>query len=203
MGQPLRHEQPHVEYIAQIREGDVAAFEAIFREYYEKLLHFSLGFIGSREAAEDLVQDVFVRIWEQRHGWEVRESVAAYLYGSVRNRCLDHVRHRLVERQWAEHVVAVRASAGDGLQRAPEAADAAIEEDEIDRALRAAVDRLPERCKQTFVLSREHGLTYHEIARVMGVSTQTVKIQMGRALKSLRLSLAPFLCTLAVLIVSH
>jgi len=203
MGQPLRHEPLHVEYVDQIREGDIAAFEAIFHEYYEKLLRFSLGYIGSREVAEDLVQDVFVRIWERRDGWEVRESIAAYLYSSVRNRCLDYARHRLVEREWAEHVTATRSFAGDELHFAPDTADAAVEHDEVDRAIRAAVERLPERCRQTFVLSRDHGLTYHEIAVVMGVSTQTVKIQMGRALKSLRTSLAPFLCTLALLIASR
>jgi RNA polymerase sigma-70 factor (ECF subfamily) len=203
MGQPLRHEQPTATYIDQIREGEIAAFEVIFREYYEKLVRFSLGYIGSREAAEDLVQDVFARIWEQRHGWEIRESLAAYLYGSVRNRCLDYVRHQLVERQWADHVVAARAAASDELHLESEPADAAIEQDEVDRAIRAAVDRLPERCRQTFVLSREHGLTYHEIAVVMGVSAQTVKIQMGRALKSLRTSLAPFLCTFAIFLATR
>jgi RNA polymerase sigma-70 factor (ECF subfamily) len=203
MGQPLRNEHAHVESIDRIRGGDIVAFEALFRAYYEKLLRFSLGYIGSLEAAEDLVQDVFARIWEQRAGWEVRESMAAYLYGSVRNRCLDYVRHRLVERRWAERVVATNAYSGDELQLVPESADAALEQDELDRAIRVAVQRLPERCRQTFLLSREHGLTYQEIAVVMGVSVPTVKIQIGRALRSLRTSLAPFLTTLVLLLASR
>lgn len=189
----LRSEHAHVDSVELVRRGDATAFEAIFRAYYEPLCRFARMYGIEREAAEDLVQDVFFRIWEERAGWEVHGTLAAYLYGATRNRVLDYVRHRLVHRAWEARAARGSARALRGVRSRAEPADERLALDELDVATRHAIAQLPERCRQTFVLSRGHGLAYAEIAVVMHVSVKTVKIQMGRALKSLRASLAPFI----------
>jgi RNA polymerase sigma-70 factor (ECF subfamily) len=203
MTYPLRDAHHETDWIALVRAGDTAAFEAMFRRYYEPLLRFALAYVPSREAAEDLVQDVFFRVWEQRERWEVRATLAAYLYGATRNRCLDYVRHRIVEQQWEERAATARIVARETIHGPAPSAQATLELDELDAAIRRAVDRLPDRCRQTFVLSREHGLSYAEIAAVMGISVKTVKIQMGRALKALRTTLAPFLAAAVLLTIGR
>jgi RNA polymerase sigma-70 factor (ECF subfamily) len=190
MTTPLPLSPLELDWVARIRAGDAAAFEAMFRRYYEPLLRFALTYLPVRETAEDLVQDVFYRIWEQRERWAVRTTLAAYLYGAVRNRALDYVRHQLVEQQWEERALLARDVTAAALRVPPASALAQLELDELDLVIRRAVDRLPERCRQTFLLSREHGLAYAEIAAVMGTSVKTVKIQMGRALKALRAAVA-------------
>ena len=190
---PLHREPPDCDWYELVRRGDVGAYEAMFRAHYEPLCRFVLGYDIPREAAEDLVQDVFFRIWEQRARWELQTTLAAYLYGATRNRALDYVRHRLVVRQWEARAARTggRSLVGTICART-EPADERLELRELDAAIQRAVAQLPERCRQTFLLSRVHGLGYADIAAAMDVSVKTVKVQMGRALKALRVSLAPF-----------
>ena len=89
MTTPLPLSPLELDWVARIRAGDGAAFEAMFRQYYEPLLRFALTYLPVRESAEDLVQDVFYRIWEHRERWAVRTTLAAYLYAAVRHRALD------------------------------------------------------------------------------------------------------------------
>ena len=192
MTHPLHREPPDADWYELVRRGDVAGFEAMFRAHYEPLCRFAMGYGVPREAAEDLMQDVFVRIWEQRAQWALQTTLAAYLYGAARNRALDYARHQLVVRQWEARVARTggRALVGTICART-EGADERLELRELDAAIQRAVAQLPERCRQTFLLSRVHGLGYADIAATMEVSVKTVKIQMGRALKALRAALAP------------
>jgi RNA polymerase sigma-70 factor (ECF subfamily) len=179
------------ELIARIRAGDEAAFETLVETHYAGLYRFARRYVHERETAEDLVHDVLFRVWQQREQWDIRESLATYLYGAVRNRAINYLRHDVVEQRW--RASASRHSQGDDWHRRPEQADAAVELSDLDRAITRAVERLPPRCRQVFELSREHGLSYAEIAAVMEIAPKTVQIQMGRALKALRAALKPFL----------
>lgn len=186
-------------WVERIRSGDEAAFEAMFREYYAPLVRFAARYLGREcEAARDLVHDVLFNIWQQRAHWKVNGALGAYLYGATRNRCVDYLRRRLAEDRWQQRV----ASTGDDPDvlaiagRIMPGADMLTETDEIDAAIARAVARLPARCRQAFILHWERGLTYTEIAAAMGTSPNTVKVQIGRALKALRLALAPFLTLL-------
>src|SRR5688572_8158150 len=88
--------------IARIRGGDRPAFEALFREHYSALCEFAHRYVQSREAAEDLVQEVFLSVWTHRESLEIRDGLRAYLYGAVRNRALNSIEHRRVEQRWEE-----------------------------------------------------------------------------------------------------
>lgn len=139
----------------------------------------------SRAIAEELVQDVMLELWKRRELLADESSPQAYLFQAMRNRALNHIRHERVARQGEPH--ATRSGVVDST------AHSLVVEDEISVALRRAVDGLPNRCREVFELSRTHGLRYSEIASVLGISVKTVEAQMGKALRTLREELAPWL----------
>ena len=174
----------------RIRAGDASAFESLFSAYYASLLRFTFGYVKARSVAEELVQDTFFHLWLQRERWEVRETVRAYLYTATRNRALNWLRRRAMEQRWTDN-----ADDSTDVAFVPrmERADERAQMTELDAAIHAAIDQLPPRCRETFVLSRQHHLSHEQIADVMGISVKTVQEQMGRALRALRHSLAEWL----------
>jgi RNA polymerase sigma-70 factor (ECF subfamily) len=178
-------------WILRIRNDDSAAFEALFLAYHEPLLRFAHGYLKTRSATEEVVQDVFSNIWEKRVQWEVRDNVRTYLYAATRNGALNRIRRGELERRWAAAVV----EAIDAPTVFPRVAhaDERVELAELDDAIRRAIDCLPPRCRETFVLSRQHHLSYEQIGVTMGLSVKTVQEQMSRALRALRVSLADWL----------
>lgn len=179
----------------RVRSGDEAAFEAIFRRWYTELVRFSLVYTGhDQQVAEDLVHDVLFRVWDQRTRWNPSGTIASYLFRATRNRCIDYARHAAVELKWQREAVESISLEGVGpLGSRPAQADEEVELSDLQAAILRGVERLPSRCRQAFLLHRDHGLTYDEIAAVMQTSPKTVKAQMGRALQSLRSYLNPYL----------
>jgi RNA polymerase sigma-70 factor (family 1) len=171
--------------VERIRVGDSTAFEALFRSYHAALCAFAYRYLGARDLAEEMVQEVFLFVWERRETWQVRTSVKSYLFTAVRNAALSYLRHeRVVRRRETEAL--------ELLEMPLASADLEVAAAETTAAVQRAVGRLPERCRLVFTLHREHGLTYAEVADVLGISPRTVEVQMGRALKSLRKALAGF-----------
>ncbi len=166
-----------------------AAIDALFVAHYEELYRVAYYFVRSREAAEELVQDVFVHVIELGSRWEPRGPALVYLRAAVRNAALGTLRRQRLEQRWT-----IDRPFGTDVATAPTAsADDLVHGLDVERAIARAVAALPPRCRETFQLQRESGLTYDEVAHVMGVTAQTVKIQMGRALKALRRSLRHYL----------
>jgi RNA polymerase sigma-70 factor, ECF subfamily len=177
-----------------VRAGDEASFEALFRLYSKRLFLFAERMVRSREVAEDLVADVFVRIWERRAEWELRGSMKSYLYTATRNRALTHLEQ---QRVWDRaHRDARAEGRPPGLGRPPPAADVALHDRELGEAIAAAIERLPERTREAFVLHRQHGLSYAEVAQTMGIAPRTVEVLIRRALKALRAHLGHLLLLL-------
>jgi RNA polymerase sigma-70 factor (ECF subfamily) len=167
--------------VERVPSGDVAAFEQLFVQYYEPLVGFAYVYVKSKAVAEEIVQDVMVRIWERGAAWQVEGSVASYLYRAVRNGVLNHGR---AERR-ARKALTGGELALAGPRWAPHADDRAETAELLDQ-LRAALDTLPEGCRQVYLLSRQHGLCYREIAGALGISVKGVETQIGRALKRLK-----------------
>jgi RNA polymerase sigma-70 factor (ECF subfamily) len=171
--------------LERLRTGDDAAFDEIFRTWYASLVRIAEGLLSSRAVAEEIVQDVMLELWRRRENLAPGSSPQAYLFQSTRNRALNHIRHEHVQRRGEPHVMAaasVHASA-----------HAELVEEEIEVALREAIRDLPQRTRDVFELSRVQGLKYSEIAEALGISVKTVEAQMGRALRALRVRLAPWL----------
>jgi RNA polymerase sigma-70 factor, ECF subfamily len=174
----------------RLRAGDRSAFEELFRAHYDHLVGYAARVLGATGAAEEVVQDVFLSIWKNRARLELPASnVAAYLLGAVRKRATTHLRHAHVEQRWRDRVARTEAVLPIGHVQA---ADADTRFNEVTAAVRAAVDELPPRCRQAFLLRRRHGLSYAEIAQVMGIAPKTVEVQIGAALRTLRARLARF-----------
>jgi len=162
------------------------AFDALVRAHYGRLCNFAHRYVDSRDVAEDIVQDVFARLWRQHDAFDVRDPLP-YLYQAVRNRAVTYRRQRVVRDRWRE-----QQTLRDDDRQEPDTASA-VEVADLAEAVRRAIDALPERCRLVFTMSREQDLTYAEIARALGISVKTVETQMGRALKALRTLLAGYL----------
>ena len=171
--------------VARIRAGDEVAFEAMFRAYYDPLCRHVAPYLGSRDAAEDAVQGLFVRIWEDRARWVVSD-LGHYLYTAVRRRAISQVRRLAVQRRAAPLLVLEEiGGAGRALP------DAEFDAEELWRRLERVLDTLAPRTRAAFVLSRREGLSYQQVAARMAISPKTVGVHIGRALAALRNTLPP------------
>lgn len=182
-------EQPNTQtQIAALRNGDESAFDAVFRRWYEPLCQYACRMTDSDiDEAEDIVQQVFVKIWEQRERLAIEWSLKAYLYKTVHNAALNRIRASQTRSKYLDF----NAAQLDNKQALPD--DHASE---LGEHLQKALDLLPPQCRHIFELSRFEELKYREIADHLGISIKTVETQMGKALRILRLQLADYLVTL-------
>lgn|SRR5690606_38832671 len=165
---------------------DLANFEAFFHEHYGALCEYIRHIVGLPHVAEELAQDAFVSLWE-RHTRAPVQMAISYLYTTARNRAYSYLRHRRVARS------AAREMAADASEPRDETLTVEVHAHEPAEAVQRAIDELPERCREIFLLSRESQLSYAAIAKALDISVKTVETQMWRALKALRRSLAPYL----------
>lgn len=168
------------------------SWEAAFQAHYVDLCEYVLRLVGSAEAAQDVVHDLFVDLWDTRGPRDAARLTRPYLYVAARNRALKHLRRRGVAEAWIERARREPAPPAD----TPE--DICLRR-ELDDAIRRAVAELPPHCREIFVLRRRHHLSYEEIATRLGVSLGTVKSQMWRAAVRLKDKLAPYLTVVALL----
>lgn len=171
--------------LARLRGGDHAAFEAIFRQWYEPVVRSANRVLHDPGVAEELSQDVFLELWRRRESLAPDSSVAGYLMQAVRNRSLNHLRHLQVQRKSAVYV--------EALSEPAEQADADTQAGELQDAIRDAIEALPPRTREVFLMSRERNLRYIEIAEQLGVTVKAVEANMSRALRQLREKLSSFL----------
>jgi RNA polymerase sigma-70 factor (ECF subfamily) len=164
-----------------------AAFEALFRAYHAPLCAFVNRIVLAPAVAEELVQEVFLYLWEHRATWVAHTSARQYLFTAARHAALNHVR-----RERLEYTVRHDDAVIGRFAQEPAAADRALDQGEFTHAVRRAIRRLPDRCRLVYTLSREQHLSYAEIAGVLQISQKTVEVQMGRAFKLLRQYLSTY-----------
>lgn len=182
------------EWVRKVREeGDRPSFKRIFHTYYRRLHGFAYSFVKQRQEAEDIVQTVFLNIWDQRENWNPPGSVKHYLFAAVRNEALNTLRHQRVVEKTEDEVAQIFRELKN--RSVLEESD---ELKELKKDIQCGIEQLPPRCRQIFVLNRRSGLTYSEIAYFLDISVNTVGTQMGRALESLRKHLANHLYLLIV-----
>lgn len=172
--------------IALLRSGDAGAFERVYRSYVIALCQLANSYVRSRDTAEDIVQDLFTWLWANRHGFHPEHGLRAYLFGAVRNRALNALRDEAT----ASRVSATQSSSATKVSAA---ADAELMASDLETAIQAAVEGMPPRCREVFVLLRTQALTYAEVAVILGISPKTVEVHMSRALAILRARLGPWL----------
>ena len=167
------------QWIARLRAGDEAAFEALFRALAPGLCALVTRYVGSRAVAEELVQELFFDLWQRRDQLQPEQAITSYLSVAARHRALNWLRHERRITPWS----AAAAQRHDA-ECDPSSPDATELLDTLE--LQDAVAQLPARCRLIFTLSRQHDMSYSDIAGSLGLSIKTVETQMGRALKSLR-----------------
>ncbi len=192
----IRDAEEH-EWPRRIQAGDHAAYRAMFDRYYEPLCRYAYAFTKSEDAAEDVVQELFIRIWAQHETWNVQGPVRAYLFVGVRQRAISALRRQGVPRRHRERLLALVPGALDAGRSAR--ADVQLETKEVRARLARAIASLPPRQREVFELSRSEDLTYEQIAGHMGISTHTVGVHMTRALAAVRRALAAYLAVLLIL----
>jgi RNA polymerase sigma-70 factor (ECF subfamily) len=165
---------------AAVRAGDHDAFLTIFRAYYERLCRYVYRYVDSRPAAEDLVAEVFLRIWIHRERWDPGGNVRAYLFTSARNRALDHLRRLDTERR------ALRSVTNHGHSASPADAAEQAATRELAAILQRAIDELPPRPRQVVLLRWQRNLSNPEIANELGIALKTVEMHVTRAYDALR-----------------
>ena len=169
--------------VQRVRSGDASAFESLFRTYYEPLCRFCTRYVSEAALAEEIVQDVFARLWVRRAEWIVRTSVRSYLFGATRNGALNLRKRQAVEEDWAAASAASDPSERPDTPRRP---DEVMESADAEERVRVALETLPERCRLVMQLRWRDQLSYAEIAEVMDISVKGVENQLARGLKSLR-----------------
>lgn len=179
--------------IIELRNGKEQAFAHVFRVYYNPLLNYAGRILKDPEAANDVVQEIFCRLFERRKELRVGFQLRSYLYKSVYNSCLDAIKHRKVETNYVNQELLDFYFSK--VIETPEAELALLDED-LKGAIQDAVDKLPERCREIFVLSKVEGLSNKQIAGQLGISIKTVEAQMTTAFVRLRKELGWLLCVI-------
>ena len=164
-------------WVKKICEGDAKSFESLFKAYCQNLIYFARRYVFDKQTAENIVQDIFVRIWTNRQNLDSTKSIKTYLF-TAKNESLKYLRHADVENKNNQIEV-------DRIEDTENAYDR-VEQKEIYEDLNEAVNSLPEKCAEIFRMSKFDKLKYSEIAEVLNISVKTVETQMGRALKKLR-----------------
>ena len=177
----------------RLQQGDEKAFEMIFKANYASLVGYALKILNDREEAEEMVQEVFVTVWEKRRELNIEVSLKSYLYRSVHNRSLNQKAKANVRRMYADQQ-------SDNHNHTE--ANTLLHHNELQMQLSQALDKLPEQCRKVFELSRFEGLKYAEIATHMNIALKTVENQMGKALRILREELNDFLTVYLLFLIS-
>lgn len=172
----MKNSEIHI--IKGLRSGRNSAYEQLFKDYYQPLAVFANSYVEDIETGKEIVQDLFVHLYEKRKTLVITASLKSYLYQSVRNRCLNHLKHQQVQKTHHEQMKPESDFSNDLEER--------IQETELEHLIFKVVDQLPPQCRKIFTMSRVSGLSNGEIAEKLNISKRTVETQISNALKVLR-----------------
>ena len=188
-------EQTSTAIIRTLAPKGVVAFEQLFKMHFRGLHAYAYTIVKDDAVAEDIVQNVFFKVWEKRELLEIESSHKAYLYKAVYHDSLNYLKHKKVKAAHAMHVVR---QSNDKVENT----SGKVLTTELKERIQVALNELPEQCRTVFQMSRFEGLKYQEIAHEMGLSVKTIENQMGKALKLLRLKLVEFLPLIILSLIS-
>jgi RNA polymerase sigma-70 factor, ECF subfamily len=165
---------------------DITEFEKLFKTEYSKLCSYANLFLNDPDAAEDVVQEVFFKLWKNREELTIQTTVKSYLFRAVRNGCMNVIDHLSIRDAYK------LVNEEDIKESEANTIDEAIVS-ELEQKIRESIDLLPSERRKIFILSRFEGLKYREIADQLNISVKTVENQMYQALKFLRERLVDYL----------
>ncbi|WP_290792075.1 RNA polymerase sigma-70 factor [Flavihumibacter sp. UBA7668] len=170
-------------------------FEEVFKTHFKELHAYAYTLVKEDLLAEEMVQQVFFKLWEKKDSLKIESSATAYLYRSVYHECLNYLKHQKVKSAYLSYAkTATESSTGSASQK--------IQLSELQKHLNKALSELPEQCRTIFQMSRYEELKYQEIADRLGLSVKTIENQMGKALRLLREKLKDFLPLLLLILLN-
>ncbi|MEY4539865.1 MAG: hypothetical protein RLZZ306_1622 [Bacteroidota bacterium] len=177
---------PDSEILLAIRQGNERVYETIFRKHYQALCNYACGILKDMDDAEEVVQSIFLKLWEQRESIEINVSLKSYLYRAVHNTCLNRLKHLKIQDTYRQYV-------GDYLEDTFDSATEIMDKNELENRIAEALEKLPDQCRIIFKMSRFEELKYQEIANKLGLSIKTIENQIGKALRIMRTELSDYL----------
>jgi RNA polymerase sigma-70 factor (family 1) len=178
--------------LEKLKNGDQTAFSTIFTRYYRDLTLFANSILHNTEHSEEIVQDVFVKLWENCDSLQIHSSLKSYLVKSVQNRCIDWIRHMKIRNRYGSEVL-------DNPVISANDAEEYVLYSELSGKIDTILEHLPEDVANTFKMNRYDGLKYHEIAEKLDVSVRTVEVRISKALQMLREKLGDYMVVLILL----
>lgn len=181
--------------IEQLLSGNIATYESVYKTFFKALYIYAYTMLKEEVQAEEVVQNLFLKIWERKEKMNIETSLKAYLYKSVYNDSLNYIKHLKVKSSYENHATQVMKNTQS------ESPSHKVMYRNLEDKLRSALNELPEQCRTVFQMSRYEELKYREIAERLSISEKTVENHMGKALKLLRLKLADFIISIAALFI--
>ena len=172
--------------LTQIKEGNIKAFETLFRQYYTPLCLYAASITGETDVAEEIVEELFYVLWKDREKLEIFHSIKSYLYRSVRNRSIQYCEHQDVRKRYQDAVLSIPENVASADPQ---------EQIELQQLIDKTLKKLPERRFQIFRLHHTEGKKYSEIASLLSLSVKTVEKEMTRALQTLRKEIENYIQT--------
>ena len=172
--------------LGKLKIDDQSAFTIIFTKYYPDLVRFSYGFTRNSESAEEIVQDVFLKLWENRTSLEIQTSLKSFLLKAVQNKCIDSLRHQSITSKYASVILEHPILSENDTENY-------ILYSDLETHFNQAMSKIPAQYAEAFRMSRIESHSYQEIAEKLGVSVRTVEVRITRALSLLREELRDYL----------
>jgi RNA polymerase sigma-70 factor, ECF subfamily len=157
---------------------DEKVFKNLFEDHYTALCRFASGYLADQDTAEEIVQQLFINLWNQRQTIDPEKQIKSYLFTAVKNRCLNHIRDI---KKFRNYYLDVEAEL-----EIPVAEKDIVSEKELEQRIADALEKLPAKCREVFELCRFEEMKYHEVAQKLDISQKTVEAQMSKALRILR-----------------
>jgi len=182
-----------------VNHVDEHGFERLYKRYYHRLYSFSMQFTRDESVSQDLVHEVFLKLWENRESLDL-PAMERMLFMITRNLCLNHLKHARIVRN--KHMDLKQSRVWEELYRIDFIRDEPylLIEQEFTQRITAIMDKLPEKCREVFVLSRVHGMMNREIAGKLNISLKMVEKHISQALRVFRNEFAAFLPVQAILL---
>jgi len=183
-GKKVNQPENEQKLVEKIRSGDISAYKVLYVKHYPGLVKFAWNFVRDSTIAENIIQDLFVKIWLKREKLDPSSNIKSYLFKAAKNQSLMYLRHLKVKQGSEEKI-----RRNYEPIKTPE--DTLLEKD-LGAAVLSAIEDLPEKCRRVFIMNRLDEFKYSEIAEILEISIKTVEAHMGRAYKFLRKRLACF-----------
>ena len=176
-----------------MQQFDKENFEKLFRAEFKGLCFFAQKYVKDFDAAREIVQDSFISLWEKRATIDASRPVKSYLTTAIHNKCHNYLRdNRKFDTNLLQIENLFELSDGSGTD--------VLVEKELHQSIKLAIDELPEKCREVFLLNRYENLKYQQIADQLGISVKTVEAQMSKALRHMRIKLAGYMTLVLLLI---